>query len=247
MIEQEKSLENFLKETASLNTENSFFEVEKDRFLEININGSPFVWAKTGSMVAHYGQVLFERDFLEHGIEKSLKKIITGEGASLMKITGIGKVYLASQNKKVFVFHLNNQSITVNGNDILAFDSNLEWDIKFVTSIAGILSAGLFNVVVKGTGWVAISTHYDPIALTINEFTPVYVDPNAAVAWSSYLKPSIKFDINWKTLIGRSSGETVKMEFSGKKGFVLIQPFEEVIRRPSSTPQPRGSYHKNNG
>jgi uncharacterized protein (AIM24 family) len=39
------------------------------------------------------------------------------------------------------------------------------------------------------------------------------------------VKTSVKTDVNLKTFIGRGSGETVQMGFSGT-GWVLIQPSE---------------------
>ena len=52
-----------------------------------------------------------------------------------------------------------------------------------------------------------------------------FADPQAAITWSDGLKTSVKTDVNLKTLIGRGSGETVQMAFSGK-GWLLIQPSE---------------------
>nr|WP_238380678.1 AIM24 family protein [Methanolobus vulcani] len=56
---------------------------------------------------------------------------------------------------------------------------------------------------------------------------PVFTDPNATVAWSGNLQPDIKTDISLKTLVGRSSGESIQMAFKGE-GFVVIQPYEEI-------------------
>jgi uncharacterized protein (AIM24 family) len=42
---------------------------------------------------------------------------------------------------------------------------------------------------------------------------------------SSGLSTSIKTDVNLKTFIGRGSGETIQMSFSGS-GWLLIQPSE---------------------
>ena len=46
-------------------------------------------------------------------------------------------------------------------------------------------------------------------------------------AWSGNLQPDLKTDISFKTLTGRSSGETLQMKFKGE-GFVVIQPYEEI-------------------
>jgi uncharacterized protein (AIM24 family) len=39
--------------------------------------------------------------------------------------------------------------------------------------------------------------------------------------------PDLKTDISLKTFVGRSSGESIQMAFTGE-GFVVIQPFEEI-------------------
>jgi uncharacterized protein (AIM24 family) len=42
----------------------------------------------------------------------------------------------------------------VNGNDLLAFEPGIEWDIKLMKKVAGMMSGGLFNVTLKGKGRV---------------------------------------------------------------------------------------------
>ncbi len=59
-----------------------------------------------------------------------------------------------------------------------------------------------------------------------------YADPQAAVTWSDGLKTGIKTNVSMKNLIGRGSGETFTMSFSGK-GWVLIQPSEGRVAAPS--------------
>jgi uncharacterized protein (AIM24 family) len=54
---------------------------------------------------------------------------------------------------------------------------------------------------------------------------PVTTDPDATVAWSSNLSPSI--GTNKAIEIGQTSGETIQMDFTGSDGFVVIQPYEE--------------------
>jgi uncharacterized protein (AIM24 family) len=73
---------------------------------------------------------------------------------------------------------------------------------------------------------VAISTHFTPLTLRVSPNQPLKTDPNATVAWSGGLSPDLKTDIDFKTLIGKDSGETFQMKFQGN-GFVIIQPFEE--------------------
>ncbi|MCY7612461.1 AIM24 family protein, partial [Bacillus safensis] len=53
----------------------------------------------------------------EHGVSKMFKKMLSGEGTSLMKATGDGKLYVADQGKKISILRLaQGESIFVNGN-----------------------------------------------------------------------------------------------------------------------------------
>jgi uncharacterized protein (AIM24 family) len=58
--------------------------------------------------------------------------------------------------------------------------------------------------------------------------TPAVTDPQATVAWSVHLQPTIRTDVNLGTFFGKSSSETFQMDFSEPNGFVMIQPYEEV-------------------
>lgn len=226
------SIEEFVSNTKQQDKGEGLFELETPRMLEINLNGQ--VWSKAGAMVSYRGQIKFEREgVLEHGIGKMFKKALTGEGTSLMKANGNGKLYLADQGKKISILHLQNEAIFVNGNDLLAFEPSISWDIKLMRRVAGMLSGGLFNVRLEGTGMVAITSHYEPLTLLVSPDNPVYTDPNATVAWSGNLQPEFVTDISFKTFLGRGSGESIQMKFSGE-GFVVVQPFEEVYYAPQS-------------
>ncbi|GAM15309.1 AIM24 family protein [Mesobacillus selenatarsenatis] len=226
------SIEEFVSNTKQQDKGEGLFELETPRMLEINLNGQ--VWSKAGAMVSYRGQIKFEREgVLEHGIGKMFKKALTGEGTSLMKANGNGKLYLADQGKKISILHLQNEAIFVNGNDLLAFESSISWDIKLMRRVAGMLSGGLFNVRLEGAGMVAITSHYEPLTLIVTPDNPVYTDPNATVAWSGNLQPEFVTDISFKTFLGRGSGESIQMKFSGE-GFVVVQPFEEVYYAPQS-------------
>ncbi|MDQ0155137.1 AIM24 family protein [Robertmurraya andreesenii] len=220
------SMEEFVKQTQQQDKGEGLFELETQRMLEINLNGQ--IWAKAGSMISYRGSIKFEREgILEHGLGKMFKKALTGEGTALMKATGNGKLYVADQGKKISILHLQGDSIFVNGNDLLAFEPSINWDIKLMRKIAGMMSGGLFNVRLDGHGMVAITSHYEPLTLLVTPDNPVFTDPNATVAWSGSLEPEFVTDISFKTFLGRGSGESIQMKFSGN-GFVVVQPFEEV-------------------
>jgi len=201
--------------------------------LEVNLNGS--VWTKMGSMVAYRGQVKFKREgMLSQGMGNLLKKAISGEGVKLAKAEGQGVVYLADEGKKVLIIDLQDEALIVNGNDVLAFKESITNEIKMMKKLTAMMSGGLFNVKLSGSGMVAITSHYEPVTLMVTPDNPVTTDPNATIAWSANLEPSFKTDVSLKTFIGRGNGESVQMEFRGE-GFVVVQPYEEVYYQPQAS------------
>ncbi len=220
------SIEEFVNQTKQKDKGEGLFELETPRLMEVNLDGQ--VWAKAGAMVSYRGDIKFEREgILEHGFGKLFKKALTGEGTSLMKAAGKGKLYLADQGKKISILQLQGDSIFVNGNDLIAFEPSISWDIKLMKKVGGMMAGGLFNVRLEGSGMVAITSHYEPLTLLVTRDNPVFTDPNATVAWSGSLHPEFITDISFKTFLGRGSGESIQMKFAGE-GFVVVQPFEEV-------------------
>ena len=221
------SIDEFVQQTTQKDLNQGVFELETPRLLEVNLNG--MVWTKMGSMVAYRGQVKFTREgIMEQGLGNMFKKALTGEGSRLTKAEGQGKVYLADTGKKVTILNLQGQSIFVNGNDLLAFESSISYEIKMMKKVSTMLAGGLFNIRLQGSGMVAFTTHYEPITLLVTPDNPVITDPNATVAWSDGLDPQIKTDVSFKTFLGRGSGESIQTLYQGH-GFVVIQPYEEIL------------------
>ncbi|UAL45681.1 AIM24 family protein [Sutcliffiella horikoshii] len=220
------SIQQFIQKSRQEDKGQGLFELETERILEVNLNGD--IWAKMGSMISNEGAIKFQREgMLEHGFGKLMKKALTGEGSQLMKASGKGKLYIADQGKKITILDLEGDSIYINGNDLLAFEKGLNWDIKLMRRVAGMMAGGLFNVRLEGQGMVAFTSHYEPLTLMVHPGQPVYTDPNATVAWSGNLQPEFVTDVQLKTFLGRGSGESIQMKFAGN-GFVVVQPFEEV-------------------
>lgn len=220
------SIQEFIDATSQEDKGEGKFELESPHLLEVHLDG--MVWTKWGSMVAYRGGIKFDKAGIsDKGIGKFFKEAVTGEGMTLTKANGKGILYLADQGKKISIINLQEESIFVNGNDVLAFEDPIKWDIKMMKKVAGMMAGGLFNVKLSGTGMVAITTHKDPITLIVTPDNPVNTDPNATVAWSGTLTPELKTDMSLKTFTGRGSGETLQMKFVGN-GFVVIQPYEEI-------------------
>ena len=191
-------LKEFLAASIQKDQGQGLFELEGDRILEVNLKGE--VWTKTGSMIAYLGMVKFEREgILQQGMGNLLKKAISGEGTKLTKASGRGVVYLADAGKKITILNLENESIFVNANDVLAFEPSLKYDIRMLRKMAAMMSGGLFNALFQGSGMIAITSHYDPLTIRVTPDRPVITDPNATIAWSGNLTPEFKTDISLKT------------------------------------------------
>lgn len=224
------SISEFVERTVQKDRQQGLFELESAYMMEVNLDGS--VWTKMGSMISYVGNMKFTREgILEKGVGKFLKKAISGEGTRLTKVDGRGRLYLADSGKRISILNLQDEAIFVNGNDLLAMEPQIEWDIKMMRRITGLLAGGLFNVKLEGTGMVAITSHFQPMTLRVRPNQPVVTDPNATIAWSGSLSPEFKTDISLKTFFGRGSGESIQMLFQGQ-GFVVVQPFEEVYFQP---------------
>jgi uncharacterized protein (AIM24 family) len=202
------------------------FALQNSKLLKVSLNQIT-IQAKAGAMVAYQGDVSFEHAG-SGGLGRMMKKAMSGEGTTLMKMSGTGEVFLADTAQDIHLIYLENDAITVNGSNLLAFDSGIDWDIKRVEGVSGMMGGGLYNTALNGTGWVAIISDGPPVLLNTGE-APTFADPQAAITWSSSLQTGIKTDIKLKNFIGRGSGETVQMSFAGQ-GWVLVQPSEGRVQ-----------------
>ncbi|NEW26006.1 AIM24 family protein [Nocardia cyriacigeorgica] len=194
------------------------------KMIKVAVNGE--VMARAGSMVAYQGELQFQA-LGSGGIGRAIQQRLTGEGVPLMKVTGRGDLFLANSAADVHTIDLDGtDGLTINGANVLAFDSTLTYNIGRVQGAAGVASnAGLFNCVFTGRGRIAITSHGAPVVLNVDQ--PTYADPQAAVAWSSSLQTGIKRNDSFGLgrLMGRSTGEGTTLAFSGR-GFVIVQPSE---------------------
>jgi uncharacterized protein (AIM24 family) len=152
-----------------------------------------------------------------------------------MKIEGTGEVFLAHLAEDIHLIKLENDQITCNGENILAFDAGIEWDIKRLegaSAVSGAMAGGLYNMALSGSGWVAVVSDGPPVLLQTGE-TPTFCDPQAAITWSSNLQTHVKTDVNMKSLIGKGSGESLQIGFAGA-GWVLVQPSEGRVASQAS-------------
>jgi uncharacterized protein (AIM24 family) len=201
------------------------FSLQNPKLLKVELSNVT-IQAKLGAMVAYQGEIKHEHAGTG-GLSKLIKKSVTGEGTRLMKVSGTGEVFLADHAQEIHLIKLEDDKLTVNGANLLAFDAGIDWDIKKVEGLSGALAGGLFNLELSGSGWVALLSDGPPLLLPVGD-TPTFADPAAAIVWSSGVTTAVKTDTSMKTLIGRGSGESVQIAFGGS-GWVLIQPSEGAV------------------
>ena len=206
------------------------FALQNSKLLKVSLN-QVTIQARAGSMVAYQGEVSFEHSG-SGGLSRMVKKAMSGEGTTLMKMSGTGEVFLAHTAQEIHLLYLENDAITVNRENLLAFDVGIDWDIRRVEGVSGMMGGGLFNMALTGTGWVAIVSDGPPVLLNTGD-AATFADPQAAITWASSVKTGIKTDIKLKNFIGRGSGESIQMAFSGEGG-VLVQPSEGRVNAPQS-------------
>src|SRR3954469_18993353 len=99
------------------------FTLQNPRLLKVELSETT-VMARSGAMVAYQGDVHFEHK--GGGIGRLLKKAATGESLRLMEARGSGELFLANSAMLVHILSLRDDSLTVNGENILAFETGID-------------------------------------------------------------------------------------------------------------------------
>lgn len=201
------------------------FRTNTDRLLEVTLQDEK-VLAIAGSMVAYTGAIKFEKSLLGgEGIFGAIKRKVTSEGMQVMQASGTGTVLFAQNAAEITVIHMNGEKITIESSSLLAYDTTL----KTGTSFAGLRGAasgqGLFSTTVEGHGNIAVISKGNLIMLEVTPSTPLRVDPDAFVGFKGDIRQEFVFDVNWRTMVGQTSGESYQHKFTGQ-GVVFIQPAE---------------------
>ena len=217
------------------------FILQNGKLLKVNMQASGGqVLTKAGAMIAYQGQMQFARK--GGGAAKWVKKAVSGEQFTLMEVTGEGDLFLADAANDIILLYLQNEAIGVEALNLLAFSPSINWDIVMIKGAAGRMSGGLFSVQLQGTGYLALISKGECMALAVTPDQPTYTDPNATIAWSAGLEPTVHVDANLSSLKGifgsMTSGETFQLGFQGN-GYVIVQP-SEVQPTTSMTGQQGG-------
>jgi uncharacterized protein (AIM24 family) len=145
-------------------------------------------------------------------VEQALAQFKETEGGEAFRL----------QNSKLLKVELAGVEIQAKLGSMVAYQG----DVSF-----GALSGGLYNMELSGTGNVALVSDGPPVLIEIDGES-TFADPQAAITWSQGVSSSVKTDVNVKTLVGKGSGETFQLAFSGS-GWLLLQPSEGSAGTPA--------------
>ncbi len=236
------SLAALVKDSLEVESPNAF-NLQNKKLLRVNMAASGGqVLAKAGSMIAYQGQISFSRQG-SGGAAKWVKKAVSGESFTLMLCQGTGDLFLADSSNDIVLIYLNNESITVEALNLLAFSPSITWDIKMIKGGAGMMAGGMWTVELTGTGYLALISKGECMTMKVTPDQPTYTDPNATIAWSQSLNPTIHMDANLtslKGLFGSTHGELFQLAFQGD-GFVIVQPSEVAPSTSLQSPKGGGS------
>ncbi|MEU8483226.1 MULTISPECIES: AIM24 family protein [unclassified Streptomyces] len=184
--------------------------------------------ARQGAMIAYRGNLQFERK--GQGMGGMLKRAVTGEGLPLMTVRGQGEAWFAHEAQNCFIVDVEaGEALTVNGRNVLCFDSTLSYEIKTVKG-AGISGGGLFNSVFTGQGRLGLVCEGNPLVIPVAPQQPVFVDTDAVVGWTAHLHTSLHRSQSIGSMIRGGSGEAVQLKLEGE-GYVIVRPSEATPQK----------------
>ncbi|BCJ63244.1 MULTISPECIES: AIM24 family protein [Polymorphospora] len=204
------------------------FVLQNTKMLKANLgqqSGMTEFFARKGAMIAYQGGVNFDGHHEHWGAH--ISRYMTGEGLNLMKVSGSGSVFLANQAQDIHILDLTGDGLTVDGENVLAFEKQLRWDVVRIESQVNIASAGSYNIELTGHGKVAVTTTGEPLVMRVTPSNYYFADADAVIAWSSSLQVSMQAAVTsssvWRPR--GNTGESWQMQFSGE-GMVVVQPAE---------------------
>jgi uncharacterized protein (AIM24 family) len=210
------------------------FHLENKKLLKASLQFGP-VMARAGSMVAYQGDARFE-NLGAGGLAKMVKKAVTSEGVTAMQVTGSGQVFLANQGMDIQVMYLEDDAVYCNGASVLAYSASIEADIERVgaggggmRALAGTMAGGFWQVSLRGTGYVAVTSDGPPVVLDVAQAQTV-ADADAVVLWTDGVSMQPRIDTGGlKSMIRGGTGEMIQLVFGGQ-GWVMVQPSEGVVQ-----------------
>ncbi|NKI40067.1 AIM24 family protein [Streptomyces physcomitrii] len=201
------------------------YALQNPQLLRVSLQGHDDVLARKGAMVAYQGLLEFDAEIQSAGQRRA--RAHTGEGLDLMRCHGQGTVYFANLAQYIHVVDVGHEGLTVDSSYVLALDSSLHYEVVAVDSQYGISGSGKYQIVITGTGKVALMTSGQPLMLQVTPDRYVNADADAIVAWSNGLRVQMQAQTHSSGVWRRrgSTGEGWELSFMGT-GYALVQPSE---------------------
>jgi uncharacterized protein (AIM24 family) len=207
---------------------NAKFTLQNGKMLKALLgqqSGMREFFARRGAMIAYQGQATFDTQHQSWGAH--IARHFTGEGLNLMRVAGSGSVFLANQAQDIHIIDLTNDGFTIGGNNVLAFETSLRWNIVRIDTQQQIAGVGNYQIEFAGRGQVAVTTTGAPLVMRVDPSKYCFADADAVIGWSSSLAVQMNAAVTsssvWRPR--GSTGESWEMQFSGE-GVVVVQPAE---------------------
>lgn len=181
-------------------------------------------YARRGSMVAYQGGIQFL--YKGSGSMRSLfEGAATGQRLKLMICRGQGEVFLAEDARDLHIVELQGQRLCVNADNILAFDTTLQTEVKRIESPV-IPGGGFFHLEIGGHGTLVMMTRGTPVTLQVQG--PTFADMNALVAWTAGMRINATSQVRIsRNMWAGPAAEASVLQFMGLQGhFIVVQPYE---------------------
>ncbi|MFI6685803.1 AIM24 family protein [Streptomyces sp. NPDC050485] len=216
----------FATENMARSADAAGMTLQNPKSIKYAVNGE--MLARQGAMIAYRGTLQFERR--GQGIGGMLKRAVTGEGLPLMSVSGQGEAWFAHEAQNCFIVDIEQgDALTINGRNVLCFDSSLSYEIKTVKG-SGIAGGGLFNSVFTGHGRLGLVCEGNPLVIPVSPQLPVYVDTDAVVGWTANLNTSLHRSQSIGSMLRGGSGEAVQLMLQGE-GYVIVRPSEATPQK----------------
>jgi uncharacterized protein (AIM24 family) len=157
---------------------------------------------------------------------------MSGESVAMMVAEGQGNVLYGFRGLYVTVIQLNNETLTVEADRLLAHHAHLSTSVEMIGSggvrqaVRGAVSGqGLFTTKVMGTGSVALLSHGGTFEIPVDGSAMVGVDPQAYVGHVGAVDVKLDANVSWRDAVGKGSGEAFQLKLSGN-GTVYVQASE---------------------
>lgn len=214
------------------------------KMIEVPANSG--VLARSGSMLAYKGEVVFAPTAGAGGVGGFVGRMVRGEQVSMMQVQGQGTVLLGHAGLNVEVLDDVNEQIIVEADRLLAYDNSKQAATRSISAASGggggggglrgalrgavtgaVTGQGMWTTVLTGPGGVAVLSHGPIFELQVGG-GEVKVDPQAFVCAIGNVKVDVSANVGFREMTGRGSGESIQLKCSGS-GKVLVQASEQKL------------------